>query len=259
MGVRAERSDKWVRAYVGDTVVVDTREPVLFYEEHFPVPAYAFRSDHVRTDLLRPAMGEPAERPFFYQPKGPVRRWYDVVVGDRVIRHAAWVRDDPAVADLLVLSWQPGLIDRWMEEEEEVLEHPRDPHKRVEAMASSRRVQVTLDGVELADSRSPVLLFETDLPTRYYLPRSDLRFERLEPTSNRSRCPYKGEAREYWSVRGVPDARDVAWSYADPFPAVAKVAGLVAFYNEMVDITLDGVLQERPISPFSDPANRPVA
>jgi uncharacterized protein (DUF427 family) len=256
VSIRTEPIDKWVRAYVGDTAVVDTRAPLLFYEERFPVPGYAFRRDDVRTDLLRPATGEPPKQRF-YLPKGPVRQWYDVVVGDRVVPHAAWVRDDPALADLLVLSWKPGLLDRWMEEEEEVVEHPRDPYSRVEAIASSRRIQVSLDGVELADSRRPVLLFETHLPTRFYLPREDVRLEALEPTSNRSRCPYKGVADEYWSVRGRPGAANIAWSYSAPLPAVAKVAGRVAFYNEVVDMVIDGVPQERPTSPFSRPENRP--
>jgi uncharacterized protein (DUF427 family) len=258
VGIRTEPIDKWVRAYVGDTAVVDSRAPLLFYEEHFPVPGYAFSRDDVRTDLLRLATGAPPEKPFFYLPKGPVREWYDVVVGERVVPHAAWVRDDPALTDLLVLTWQPGLLDRWMEEDEEVVEHPRDPHKRVEAIASSRRVQVTLDGVELADSRSPVLLFETGLPTRYYLPREDVRLDLFEPTSNRSRCPYKGTASEWWSVRGMPEASNIAWSYSAPLPAVGKVAGRVAFYNELVDITLDGVAQERPVSVFSRREHRPV-
>jgi uncharacterized protein (DUF427 family) len=257
--MRTELSTKWVRAFVGGTAVVDSRGPLLFFEDAFPVPGYAFAEQDVRLDLLRPTGSPPPGGPFFYLPKGPVAQWYDLEVDGRTLRHAAWRRDDPAIRDRLVLSWQPGVLDRWMEEEEEVIEHPRDPHKRVEAIASSRHVQVSFDGVELADSRSPVLLYETGLPTRYYLPRSDVRLDLLEPSGNRSRCPYKGAAGEYWSVRGYPEARHVAWSYADPLPAVAKVAGLVAFYNEMVDITLDGVPQARPVSVFSSPANRPLS
>jgi uncharacterized protein (DUF427 family) len=259
MGIRTEPIDKWVRGFVGDTAIVDTRDPLLFYEERFPVPGYAFRPGDVRTDLLRPVAAGPREPSFFYQAKGPVRQWYDLVVGDRAVPHAAWVRDDPSLADRVVFSWQPGVLDRWMEEEEEVIEHPRDPHKRVEALASSRHVQIALGGVALADSRRPVLLFETGLPTRYYLPRDDVRLDLLEPTSNRSRCPYKGATEQYWSVRGKPEAINVAWSYADPFPAVGKVAGRVAFYNEMVDITLDGEALERPVSVFSTASNRPVS
>ena len=257
--MKTETSHKWVRAFVGDTAVVDSRAPILFYEDSFPVPAYAFADEDVRVDLLRPTTEPPPDGPFFYRPKGPVAQWYDLELNERVVRHAAWRRDDPAIADCLVLSWQPGVLDRWMEEDEIVIEHPRDPHKRVEAIASSRHVQISLDGVVLADSRRPVLLFETHLPTRYYLPRSDVRFDALEPSGNCSRCPYKGTAEEYWSVRDHADAQHVAWSYAAPFPAVGKVSGMVAFYNEMVDITVDGVPQERPLSVFSSPAHRPVS
>lgn len=256
MAMRTERSDKWVRAVVGDTTVVDSRAPLLFYEESFPVPGYAFDRGDVRTDLLRPAAGAPPREPFFFLPKGPVSQWFDLEVAGRRIPHAAWIRDDPALRDLVVLSWQPGLLDRWLEEDEEVASHPRDPHKRVEALASTRHVTVALDGVVLADSSDPVLLFETDLPTRYYLPRDDVRFEALSSSTNRSHCPYKGEADQYWDAAGA-DAPNVAWSYSAPLPAVGKVAGRVAFYNELVDITVDGVLQPRPVSVFSAAANRP--
>lgn len=259
MGVRTEPSEKWVRGFVGATAVVDSRAPLLFWEERFPVPAYAFPRDDVRTDLLRPTTGAPRERHFFYLPKGPVREWYDLEVDGRVLAHASWVRDDPALADLVVLSWQPGVLDRWTEEEEEVIEHPRDPHKRVEALASSRRVRVALGGVVLAESTDPVLLFETSLPTRYYLRPEDVRLDLLRPSGSRSRCPYKGAADRYWSLPDVPGGDNIAWSYADPFPAVGKVAGRIAFYNELVDLTVDGAPQERPVSIFSSARNRPGA
>lgn len=256
MTMRTEATDKWIRGYVGATALVDSRNALLFWEERFPVPAYAFPRDDVRTDLLRPS-ADSRPRPSFYTAKGPVSEWYDVVADDRVIEHAAWVRDDPAISDRIVVSWEPGVLDRWLEEDEEVIAHPRDPHKRVEALASSRHVQVSLGGTVVADSHSPVLLFETDLPTRYYLPREDVRLDLLVPTSNSSVCPYKGFAEEYWSLPGVPDGDNVAWSYAAPFPAVARVEGRIAFYNEVADITVDGVPQERPESVFSSRANRP--
>ena len=259
MSVRTEFIDKWVRAYVDDVPVVDSRKPLLFWEEHFPVPAYAFSPADVRTDLLSEAGDEPPREPSFFLPRGPVSQWYDLTVGRRTVPHAAWIRDTPELRDLLVLSWQPGLLDRWLEEDEPVAGHPRDPHKRVEAIASSRHVVVELDGARLADSTRPVMLFETGLPTRYYLPREDVDTAVLEPTSNRSLCPYKGVADAYWSVTGRPDATNVAWSYSAPFPAVAKVAGLISFYNELVDITVDGVRQPRPRSVFSARANRPTS
>ena len=256
--MRTEPIDKWVRAFVGETAVVDSRSPLLFYEEAFPVPGYAFAATDVRADLLTPATGEPPAEPRFFLPKGPVAQWFDLEVASRRIPHAAWIRNEPDLRDLLVFSWQPGVLDRWLEEEEEVAGHPRDPHKRVEAIASSRHVTVAVEGVVLADSRTPVLLFETGLPTRYYLPREDVRFEALTASANRSLCPYKGVANTYWDFLAGPSAvENVAWSYAAPYPAVGKIADRVAFYNELVDITVDGVLQQRPVSLFSAAANRP--
>ena len=255
--MKTELSDKWVRAYVGATAVVDSRAPVLFYEDSFPVPGYAFERSDVRTDLLRPSPEEPVGGPSFFLPKGPVTQWFDVVVEGRLTPHAAWIRDDDQLHDLLIFSWQPGLLDRWLEEDEEVAGHPRDPHKRVEALASSRHVKVAVGGVVLADSNVPVLLFETDLPTRYYFPREDVNFEVLTSSANQSLCPYKGEADQYWDVVGQSEVKNVAWSYSAPFPAVEKIAGRVAFYNELVDITLDGVVMDRPVSLFSRAGNRP--
>lgn len=252
--MRTEPIDKWVRAYVGDVAVVDSREPLLFWEERFPVPHYAFRPGDVRTDLLTESSDEPAGGSFF-TPKGPVSKWFDLTVGDRVIHHAAWVRDEPPLDEMLVLSWQPGVLDRWLEEDEEVSGHPRDPHKRVEVIQSSRHVVVEVNGVRLAESNRPALLLETSLPTRYYLPREDVDFSVLESTANLSHCPYKGYADEYWSVIGQPEATNIAWSYSNPLLAVGKIAGLVAFYNEVVDLTVDGVPQERPPSPFSAKTN----
>lgn len=257
MTMRTERSERWVRGFVGDTAVVDSRDPLLFWEPVFPVPAYAFPRADVRIDLLRPSERERPERSFF-GPKGPVSALYDVVVGDRVLEGAAWVRDDPAISDRIVLSWAPGVLDRWLEEDEEVFAHPRDPYKRVDAMPSSRHVQVAIGGTVVAESHSPVLLFETHLPTRYYFAPDDVRLDLLVRTRNVSACPYKGIARKYWSMPGVPDGDNVAWSYGTPMPAVRAIKGRIAFYNELVDVTVDGVLQPRPESVFSKRGNRPV-
>ncbi|GAA3641518.1 DUF427 domain-containing protein [Microlunatus ginsengisoli] len=257
--MRTELIDKWVRAFVGDTAVVDTRRPLLFWEDAFPVPNYAYDPADVRTDLLVPSRSEPPSGFDFFEPRGPVSQMYDLVLGDRTLPRAAWQRDDPALADRLVVSWRPGLLDRWLEESEEVGGHPRDPYKRVEALASTRHVVVSLDGVTLADTTRPVLLFETGLPTRFYVPEEDLVAEALEPSGAHSFCPYKGRADRYWSVRGRPDATDIAWSYAQPFPAVGKVAGRVAFYNELVDISVDDVPLQRPDSVFRRREHRPAA
>src|SRR3978361_1739010 len=124
MAVRTEPCDKWVRAYAAGVPVVDTRAPLLFYEEVFPIPGYAFAQQDVRMDLLRSASGEPPREASFFLPKGPVAQWYDLEVDGRVIRNAAWVRNAPELSDRVIFSWQPGVLDRWLEESEEVFAHP---------------------------------------------------------------------------------------------------------------------------------------
>jgi uncharacterized protein (DUF427 family) len=243
----------------GDVVVVDSRSPLLFWEDAFPVPHYAFDPADVRQDLLRPASAAAPTGPDFFLPRGPVSQWYDLEVGGRTLQHAAWVRDEPDLADRLVFSWRPGLLDRWLEEDEEVAGHPRDPYKRVDALPSTRHVVVRLDGVVLAESSRPVLLFETGLPVRYYLPEEDVHLGLLVPTTNDSHCPYKGRADRYWDVADRPDARNIAWSYTEPFPAVGPIKDRVAFYNELVDLVVDGVPQPRAESLFSVQAHRPGA
>jgi uncharacterized protein (DUF427 family) len=129
--------------------------------------------------------------------------------------------------------------------------HPRESHSRIDVLASTRHVRIELDGVTVADSRSPRILYETGLPPRYYLPQTDVRLDLLESADKVTYCPYKGQAR-YWSVR-LGDARheDVCWSYPAPLPESQKIAGLIAFYDEWVDVFVDGVHQERPKTPFS--------
>jgi uncharacterized protein (DUF427 family) len=147
------------------------------------------------------------------------------------------------------IDWQA--MTSWFEEDVEVFTHPRSPYTRVDVLPSSRRVQVLVDGVEVADSTSPRILFETGLPPRYYLPKPDVRMDLLTPSDRVSHCPYKGQA-EYWTIdTGKRKVNGAAWGYRYPLPESAGVAGLVCFLDERVDIMIDGVQQERPKSPFS--------
>jgi uncharacterized protein (DUF427 family) len=154
-------------------------------------------------------------------------------------------------AGLAHVAWSS--VDAWFEEDEEVFGgHPRSPYARVDAIRSSRLIRVELDGVVLAESSAPVLLFETGLPTRHYIQRTDVDFAVLERTDTTTYCPYKGTTSDYWSARiGGALHEDIAWSYAYPSPQVLQIAGLVAFYDEKVDTFLDGVQVERPRTKFS--------
>ena len=255
--IRTEPIDKWVRGRLGGELVVESHEPLLAWQGAMP-PVYLFRRDEVAEGALTAASGARYGGDFFFGPHVPVATWYDVTAGSETLPCAAWSFDDDAVRDRVALTWEPGRME-WTEEEEAVTGHPRDPHKRVEALPSSRHVEVAIGGVTVAVSDRPVLLFETDLPTRYYLPADDVRLDLLVRTDNTSVCPYKGEADGYWTHPGPPELPNVAWSYSSPAPAVGAVADRISFYNEIVDIEVDGVRLERPESPFSKAAHRPGA
>ena len=142
-------------------------------------------------------------------------------------------------------------MDGWFEEDEQVFTHPRDPYTRVDILHSSRHVRVEVEGVTIAESAKPTLLFETGLPVRFYLPKTRVRMDLLTATETVTHCPYKGLA-EYWSVRlGETLHADLAWSYRTPLPESQKIAGLVALYNERVDLHVDGVRQARPSTKFA--------
>jgi uncharacterized protein (DUF427 family) len=154
-----------------------------------------------------------------------------------------------ALAGMMRIDW--AALDAWYEEDEQVFVHPRDPYTRVDAIRPTRPVRIELHGVVLAESSSPVMVFETGLPTRYYLDRTEVRFEHLQPSETVSSCPYKGQTTGYWSfVADGKVEKDVAWSYVFPTAAVLPIAGLIAFYNEKVEIFLDGELLERPRTHF---------
>jgi uncharacterized protein (DUF427 family) len=137
-------------------------------------------------------------------------------------------------------------FDEWYEEDERNLAHPRDPFHRIDIVHSSRHVRVEADGETLAESRRPILLFEPPLPVRYYLAPDEVRLDRLVASPTTSMCAYKGQA-AYWSW----DGRDVAWTYRQPLREAAEIAGRVAFFNERVDIAVDGERLERPVTPWS--------
>jgi uncharacterized protein (DUF427 family) len=108
-----------------------------------------------------------------------------------------------------------------------------------------------MDGMTVADSGQPRILFETGLPPRYYLPLTDMRMDLLRASDTQTHCPYKGTA-TYWSVdTGQQVHTDSVWIYRTPLPESQKIAGFACFYNEKVDIYLDGELQERPRTHFS--------
>lgn len=241
--IRIEPSAKRVRAYLGGQAVADTVRPVLVWEKPY-YPTYYIPAADVLAKLEVDGTS--------HSPSRGDAETYTVIAGDRraaaaALRYAQSPIEE--LRDLVRLDWDA--MDAWFEEDEEVIVHPRDPYTRVDILASSRRVRVELDGVTVAESTHARLLFETGLPARYYLPKPDVRMDLLTHTDTATQCPYKGTA-EYWSISvNGTEHRDLAWSYPAPLPESQKIAGLVAFYNEKLDIYVDGVLQGRPRTVFS--------
>ncbi|MGE5132008.1 MAG: DUF427 domain-containing protein [Gemmatimonadota bacterium] len=243
-GIRIEEGRKRVRAYLNGQLVADTARPVLVWEWPY-YPAYYFPAADVRAELI-PA-GETEHSPS----RGDAEVLHVKTAAGTAERAALRYPDSPlpALRELVRLDW--ASMSEWLEEDEPVYVHPRDPYKRVDILASSRHVRVELDGVTVADSRQPRILFETGLPPRYYLPLTDVRMDLLRPSESSSRCPYKGTA-GYWSVdTGQAVHEDIVWIYRAPLPESQKIAGLACFYNEKVDLFIDGEPQERPRTHFS--------
>jgi uncharacterized protein (DUF427 family) len=229
-----------IRGYLDKVCVFDTTRAIYVWD--WPkYPYYQVPADDVRLDLL-------SDDGRSHRHRLGTSSVHTLTVGDTVRSGAArrYGPDaDPAVAGTVRFDW--GSLDAWFEEDEEVYVHPRNPYTRVDALRSSRLVTVALDGVTLAESAATVMVFETGLPTRYYFERTAVDFTCLVPSDTRTDCPYKGRTSQYWSAQiGDTTVMDLAWSYDFPTRAMTPITNLVAFYNEDVDLTVDGRLMERP-------------
>ena len=244
-----EPTPKRIRALVAGEVVADSRHAMLLQESGHQ-PTYYFRPEDVRTDVL-----EPSDKHTRCPKKGEAS-YYTLRLGDRVVKDAAWYYPDPIggappIKDLIAFYWDR--VDQWLEEDEEVFGHARDPYHRIDVRRTARHIRISLDGELLAETERALALFESNLPTLWYLPAEDVRAE-LEPSQKQTVCPYKGYA-SYHSVRLSDDRliEDLAWYYPEPLLEASAIAGLVCFFNERVDIELDEEAQERPDSPWRHP------
>jgi uncharacterized protein (DUF427 family) len=242
--VRIEPGRKRIRAYLDGQLVADTTSPFLVWEWPY-YPTYYLPVSDLRAGLVPTGKTE-------HSPSRGDGELYDLKVGSATAEAAALIYPSSpleALRSLVRLDW--NAMSEWLEEDEPVYVHPRDPYTRVDILASSRHVRVEVDGVTVAESSQPRILFETGLPPRYYMPLTDVRMDLLRPSDSQSKCPYKGTA-SYWSVdTGAGVHEDIVWIYRAPLPESQKIAGLACLYNEKVDLYLDGELQERPRTHFS--------
>ena len=198
--------------------IVDSRRAVLVWEPGKKVPIYAFPREDVRPGTAPAAIF-------------PARGFAD-----------------PDLDGYITIPWDS--LDHWFEEDEEVFVHPRDPLVRIDALKSSRHVRVERDGQLLAESDSPVPVFETGLPTRYYLPERDVDPSLLADSDLQTGCPYKGFASYRDVLLNGHRHPGLFWYYQAPFREVSEIKGYLAPYNERVDLIVDGHPQERPAGPL---------
>ncbi len=242
--VKVEPCAKRVRAYLGGQPVVDSHSVLMVWEAPY-YPTYYFPSADVTAELVTTGLAS-------HSPSRGEAEILDVrTKGAEAVGAALRYPDSPIpeLRDVVRFEW--GLLDEWLEEDEPVYVHPRNPYHRVDILASTRHVVVEVEGVRIAESSQPRMLFETGLPARYYLPLTAYDPDVLRPSDSESQCPYKGTA-TYFDVE-IGDRRheDLLWIYRYPLPESQKIAGLAAPYNERVDLVVDGTRLDRPHTPFS--------
>jgi uncharacterized protein (DUF427 family) len=245
--LRYEPTEMRIRASSGGHELVDTVQAVLVWEPRRVVASYAVPVAELRAEPTESSV-EPVPAPErLLHPGIPflAHSCAGRVVDVAGLAGAGFRPDDPELAEYVVLDF--NAIDEWYEEDERLVAHPREPYHRVAVRPSSRTVRLEFNGVLLAESSRPTLVFETGLPTRFYLPREDVVAELL-PSERRTACAYKGHA-WYYSVEG---SEDLIWSYPEPLKEVREIAGLLAFFDDVLDVYVDGKLRERPAGPVAE-------
>lgn len=229
-----EPTYKRVRTNFNGQTIADTPNAYVLYD-HIYAPRYLFRKSDVNFNALT-AHNETGHNRMY-----DTITYYDVSVGDRVVEKAALTFENPRgeqddIRDFVGFEW--NAMDEWFIEDEEAFGHARHPYLRVDVRDSSRRVQVAVNGVTLADTTKATFLFETGLPPRYYIPVQDINSDYLRPVATHSVCPYKGLASYYDLVVDGRTVEDGAWYYPTPERGLESLMGKVAFYNEHDDITI---------------------
>ncbi|KAJ7158613.1 hypothetical protein C8R46DRAFT_1002267 [Mycena filopes] len=239
--VRVEDSPKRIRVLFGGKYVVDTRKAKLVWEAGSYYPWYYFPQSEVAKEHIQLA-SEHADGDS-----------YDLVAGSKKAAGAVTVFSSPNHEHRTgLVKIKFSVADAWFEEEEQIFIHPKDPYKRVDVLSSTRHIRVEIEGVEVANTRAPKLLFETNLHVRTYIPKTDCRLDLLVHSDLKTGCPYKAKA-SYYHVQVSPEKRvdNVVWWYRNPNLECAAINNLVCFYDEKVDVFVDGEKQPRPVSPWS--------
>lgn len=255
--LRLEHTAKRIRAIHGGQTVVDSSAAVLVWEPKRVVPSYAVPEEDIAT-VVRPVevAGDDShsfDRAPVWDPRVPFA--VRLTAGHRVQLEVGggatidgFVADDPDLAGYVILDFDG--FDTWLEEDDEIISHPHSPFSRIDIRETSKRLRLTLDGIVVAESSRARILFETGLPARYYFPRGDVVAE-LKPSKTVTTCAYKGVA-TYYSLDGEgANLADLAWSYVNPLIDGEPIRDYVCFFDEKLDLSIDGTARPRPQTPWS--------
>jgi uncharacterized protein (DUF427 family) len=245
--LRYEPTEKRVRAMLATDTVLDSTHALLVWEPRRVVPTYAVPAADILAEL-RPAAAGDAHVDGLLHPGIPfavhTAPGTPLTLGGREGAGFCLAElDDYVALDFCA-------FDAWYEEDEQIHGHPRDPFSRVDVRQSSRPVRIELEGHVLAETTRIRLLYETQVPTRFYLPREDV-LVALEPSDLRTYCPYKGQASYFSFEAGGRRRENLVWCYENPLPDARPITGLVAFWDERVDVYVDGALRPRPGGPVA--------
>ncbi|CAO3689880.1 unnamed protein product [Umbelopsis vinacea] len=238
-----EQSPRWIRGYYKDTKVVDSKRAYLVWEGTSLIPFWAFPSSDVAGLVKNDTANGGRD--------GARDQWFDVKAGDETVKDAGWrFKQDtpgfiPEADDLVVFDFTK--LDNWLEDDERAFGHPRSPYNRIDVRASSRHVKVEIDGVTIAETTSALFLYENGHPTRYYINAVDVKSLPLfKPSEYKSACPYKGIASYFSATVNGKEYPNIAWTYLDPVPGIERIQGRWSFWNEKLDIFVDGEHLARP-------------
>lgn len=235
--VVVEETPRWIRGYFGDTKIVDSKTAYLVWEGTNSIPYWAFPTQDV-IGLVENNHTDAGE-------EGYRAQWYDLKASSKTISDIGWkIKPDvpgyiQEANNLVVIDTTK--VDKWYEDDEQVKGHAAGPYNRIDIRKSSRPVKVVIDGVTVAETNSALFLYENGYVTRYYIDTADIKNKELfHPTSHTSVCPYKGVASYYSATINGKEYENIVWFYPEPIDAVAKLKGHWSFYNEKLDIYVDG-------------------
>jgi uncharacterized protein (DUF427 family) len=228
----AEPLRRRMRVRFGETWIADSEDVLLLFEPGRYPMAYFPETD------VSPGTVQRTDHTTRHPDLGPTS-WYTVRAGDRSAPRGAWQHTDlPAYASELrarvAFAWPA--MDAFYEEDERIMGHAADGYHRIDIRQTSRSLVVRQRDRVIADTKRPVVLYESGFAPRWYVARADIHESALSPAEGETFCPYKGLCSYY----DIGDARRAAWSYREAYPEVGRISNLVSFEPDVVSVQIDG-------------------